>query len=422
MRRHASKAILKISGCIICILLSMSMVCHGQTVDSLTYRIQFGRNSSVVDTARAENASAISRFAQDLDSLQRSSEVEMLDISARGCASWEGNYTSNLYLSRQRARTVINFLKNSFDVDLAMKESYDFESEIIDLVSASGSDYSDKVLTILKSSDTNDKKILALKSLDSGRCWKWLNSSVFPLQRRVDVVIRYSVREKVITPDPPVQMEEPMKAEESVQVEEPIAPAAVAESADTVVTALADSVKSESSFYLAAKNNLIYDVALVANLGVEIGFGKHFSVDIPITYSPYTISLNYRMRTLSVQPDLRYYLKEGWRGHFFGIHGNFAYYNVVTPFNTRTRYQDRDGNHPLYGGGISYGYSLPFRKDSRWGVEFTIGAGYAYLDYDCFYNVDNGAWFTKDTKHYFGIDKAGITIYYRIVDKNRKKK
>ena len=408
------------------------MVCHGQTVDSLTYRIQFGHNSSVLDTARAENASAISRFAQDLDSLQRSSEVEMLDISARGCASWEGRYTSNLYLSRQRARTVINFIKNSFDVDLAMKESYDFESEIIDLVSDSGSDYSNEVVSILKGSDTYDGKTLALKGLDSGRCWEWLNSSVFPAQRRVDVVIRYSVREKVTTPpivsEPPVVEEVPVKKEEPVttvepkQTEEPVVLAVAAEPADTVVTAPADTVKSKSMFYLAAKNNIIYDAALVANLGVEIGFGKHFSVDIPVTYSPYTISSNYRMRTLSVQPDLRYYLKEGWRGHFFGIHGNFAYYNVVTPFNTKTRYQDRDGKHPLYGGGISYGYSLPFRKDSRWGVEFTIGVGYAYLDYDCFYNVDNGAWFTKDTKHYFGLDKAGITIYYRIVDKNRKKK
>lgn len=402
------------------------MVCHGQTVDSLTYRIQFGHNSSVVDTARAENASAISRFAQDLDSLQRSSEVEMLDISARGCGSWEGSYTSNLYLSRKRARTVINFVKNSFDVDLAMEESYDFESEFIELVSASGSDYLDKVLPILKSSDTNDKKTLALKSLDSGRCWKWLNSSVFPAQRRVDVVIRYSVREKVTTPpvvsEPPVIEEVPVKTEEPVQVEEPIAPAAEAEPANTVMTEPADTIESKSSFLLAIKNNIIYDAALVANLGVEIGFGKHFSVDIPVTFSPYTISSNYRMRTLSVQPDLRYYLKEGWRGHFFGIHGSFAYYNVVTPFNTKTRYQDRDGKHPLYGGGISYGYSLPLGKDSRWGVEFTIGAGYAYLDYDCFYNVDNGAWFTKNTKHYFGIDKAGITIYYRIVDKNRKKK
>ena len=66
---------LKISGCIVCILLSMTMVCHGQTVDSLTYHIHFGHNFSVVDTTHAGNAAALSRFAKDLDSLHSIPEV-----------------------------------------------------------------------------------------------------------------------------------------------------------------------------------------------------------------------------------------------------------------------------------------------------------------------------------------------------------
>ena len=410
----------------------MTMVCQGQTVDSLTYRIQFAHNSSVVDTARAENVTALTSFVHNLDSLRSTPEVDILDATARGCSSWEGSYASNIYLSRQRARAAINFVKTSFDVELAMKESFDVESEVIDLVSKSGSNYSDEVISILKGSDTYDKKFQSLKDLDSGRCWEWLNSSVFPAQRRVDIVIRYSVREKVTTPpvvsEPPAQTEVTIKTEESVRTvepkptEEPVVLAVEAEPANTVVTVPADTVESKSTFYLALKNNIIYDVALVANLGLEISLGKHFSLDLPFTFSPYDICSAYRMRTLSVQPELRYYFKRGGKGHYFGLHGNLAYYNVVTPLNMRTRYQDRDGEHPLYGGGISYGYSLPFGKNSRWGMEFTIGAGYAYLDYDCFYNVNNGAWFTKDTKHYFGIDKAGITIYYRIVDKNRKKK
>lgn len=392
------------------------MVCHGQTVDSLTYRIQFAHNSSVVDTARAENASAFSRFAHDLDSLRSVPELNILDITARGCSSWEGKYISNIYLSRQRARAVAHHIKSSFGVEITLKDSYDLESEIIDFVSKSGSDYSNEVISILKSSDTYDRKFQSLKDLDSGRCWKWLNPSVFPAQRRVDVTITYRAPEpKTVLASPTGALLFPGAVNNFSSVD---APETTAVPEEAVAAAAADTT---GRFFIAIKNNLIYDAALVANLGVEIGFGKHFSVDIPVTYSPYTISRNYRMRTLSVQPELRFYLKEGWRGHFFGIHGNFAYYNVVTPFNTKTRFQDRDGKHPLYGGGISYGYSLPFGKDSRWGVEFTIGAGYAYLDYDCFYNVDNGAWFTKDTKHYFGVDKAGITIYYRIFDRKRKK-
>ena len=405
------------------------MVCHGQTVDSLMYHIQFAQDSTALDIGRADNSDALSCFANDLDSLRNAAGVSVLEVTVRGHASWDGSYIGNRNLSRLRARSVSRFIKNSFGVDATTTESCQFESEIIDFVAKSGSEYSDKILSVLNSSDSTHRKIQTMKRLDSRQCWRWLKSKVFPEFRRTDIIIRYSVREKLTIPpvvrenikmppvvsqpslhteapmktEEPVQTEEPVKTEEPVQTEEPAAP-------------------MESPFYLALKNNLIYDAALVANMGLEISLSRHFALDLPFTFRPYTISNNYRMRTLSIQPELRYYFKQGGKGHFFGIHGNLAYYNVVTPYNTRTRFQDRDGKHPLYGGGISYGYSLPLRKNSRWGVEFTIGVGYAYLDYDCFYNVHNGAWFTKDTKHYFGIEKAGITIYYRIMNKSRKKK
>lgn len=415
------------------------MACHGQAVDSLTYRIHFAQNSSELDVERADNSSAMSRFASDLDSLRNAAGISVQEIIVRGNASWEGSDISNQYICRLRARAVAGYIHSSFGVDATTTESYLTGSDVIDLVSKPGSAYTHEIISILKSSDPNDIKIQSLKGLDSGNCWKWLRASVFPELRSADIIIRYSVpdpvsiapviyalpvqvKEPVNAEEQMPQVKEPVQVEEPIKTEEPIALMAVAEPVQTAAAAPADSAESKSSFFLALKNNIIYDVALVANLGLEISLGKHFSLDLPFTFSPYDICSAYRMRTLSVQPELRYYFKRGGYGHYLGLHGNLAYYNVVTPLNTRTRYQDRDGEHPLYGGGISYGYSLPFGKDSRWGMEFTIGAGYAYLDYDCFYNVNNGAWFTKDTKHYFGIDKAGITIYYRIVDKNRKKK
>ncbi len=395
------------------------MVCRGQNVDSLTYRIQFVHNSNVVDIACAENVSAISRFAYDLDSLRRSSEVDILNITARGCSSWEGSYTSNQYLSKQRARAVASHIKITFGVDLAMNESYDFESEIINLVSASGSDYMDKVLPILKSSETKDRKTLALKGMDSGRCWQWLNSSIFPVQRRVDIVIKFSVREKVTTPpvvsEPPVQTELPMKAEESVLT-------IVAQPANALHSANAVAADTTSKVhFLSLKNNLLYDIALVANIGLETDLGRRFSFDLPFAYSPYIISRNYRMRVLSLQPELRWWLDEGWSGHFFGFDINFSYYNVVTPFNTKTRYQDMCGNTPLIGAGLSYGYSLPLSRDGKWGMEFTLGFGYAYLKYDCFYNVPNGQLYSDGRHNWWGPTKAGINIFYRFTFRRTKK-
>lgn len=171
--------------------------------------------------------------------------------------------------------------------------------------------------------------------------------------------------------------------------------------------------RKKSPVFLAIKNNLLYDALLVANLGVEVGFARHFSVDIPVTFSPYDISSSYKMRTLSFQPEIRYWFKEGWQGHFVGLNALVGWYNVITPFNKKTRFQDRNGDTPLWSAGLSYGYSMALGKKKNWGMEFTLGVGYAKLNYDMFYNVRNGAWFSSEKKNYFGITKAGVNIHYR---------
>lgn len=40
----------------------------------------------------------------------------------------------------------------------------------------------------------------------------------------------------------------------------------------------------------AIKTNVAYLAATVANLGVEYSFGDHYSIDLPIIYSPYTVA------------------------------------------------------------------------------------------------------------------------------------
>lgn len=70
----------------------------------------------------------------------------------------------------------------------------------------------------------------------------------------------------------------------------------------------------------AIKTNVAYLAATVANLGVEYSFGDHYSIDLPIIYSPYTVARDYRLRFLAVQPEFRYWLKAPMKGHFFGVH------------------------------------------------------------------------------------------------------
>ena len=156
----------------------------------------------------------------------------------------------------------------------------------------------------------------------------------------------------------------------------------------------------------AIKTNVAYLAATVANLGVEYSFGDHYSIDLPIIYSPYTVARDYRLRFLAVQPEFRYWLKAPMKGHFFGVHLNIGAFNIAV--DNKNRYQSPDG---FYGVGLSYGYVLPFAR--HWAAEFTVGAGYVHTKYDTYYNIPNGARFEKGRAYnYWGLTKVGINLLY----------
>lgn len=159
--------------------------------------------------------------------------------------------------------------------------------------------------------------------------------------------------------------------------------------------------------YIAVKTNLAYHAALVNNLAVEMQLSKHLSVELPLIWSSSEFNDKHALRAFAVQPEVRWWMSEAGRGHFFGLHAHVAWFNVKWENN---RYQDVD--RPLLGGGLSYGYLLPL--SAHWGAEFTLGAGYANMKYDTYYNIDNGALFsTDDTKHYWGITRVGLSLVYR---------
>ena len=61
---------------------------------------------------------------------------------------------------------------------------------------------------------------------------------------------------------------------------------------------------------------------------------------------------------------------------------------------------------------MSYGYALQL-----WGclgLEFTIGAGWANMRSNHYYNIADGAMIDRSVTNYFGIDRIGISVCYDI--------
>ena len=56
---------------------------------------------------------------------------------------------------------------------------------------------------------------------------------------------------------------------------------------------------------VAVKTNLLYDATTTMNLGLEIGLGKKWSLDLSGNYNPWKFDDETRLRHWGVQPELR---------------------------------------------------------------------------------------------------------------------
>lgn len=166
------------------------------------------------------------------------------------------------------------------------------------------------------------------------------------------------------------------------------------------------SAPHPSSRYVAVKTNLAAWAGTIMNLAADVQVSEHFSVELPVLWCPWHVSSKHAVKTFTIQPEGRYWLARPGEGHFFGVHAHIGWFNVKW---NRDRYQDT--SRPLLGAGISYGYLLPLGE--HWAGEFTLGAGYANMKYNTYYNIGNGARIDTRTRNYWGITRVGISVVYR---------
>ncbi len=158
------------------------------------------------------------------------------------------------------------------------------------------------------------------------------------------------------------------------------------------------------------KSNLLYDVTTTFNLGLEFGLGRKSTLDISGNYNPWKFG-KYQLKHWLLQPEVRYWFCERFNGHFLGIHGHYAEYNVGGLFFNHHMRHNRYQGH-LYGGGISYGYQ--WILNDRWNLEAIIGIGYARLSHDNYPCTSCGEKIKSEHRNYWGPTKAGLTIVYII--------
>ena len=116
------------------------------------------------------------------------------------------------------------------------------------------------------------------------------------------------------------------------------------------------------------------------------------------------------------QPELRYWFCDVFNGWFLGLHGHVGQMNVSgidIPFvleNEDSIMKDHRYQGWFYGGGLSVGYQWVL--SSRSSLEFSLGAGYARIDYDKFPCQRCGTKIDEGNANYVGPTKATISYVF----------
>jgi hypothetical protein len=220
------------------------------------------------------------------------------------------------------------------------------------------------------------------------------------------IVIKEPIFETPVEPSPSESQDAPMLSLAS----NAIVDSTLLTSPDSLVS---DTLQTEEWVrQLTLKTNALYWAMGMTNIAVDIDLAEHWSFSLPVFYSAWDYFVNdIKFRAVGLQPEFRYWFKDtnkdGW---YLDAHFTMAYWNMAA--NGEYRYQDRNMEEPLLGGGIGFGYRMPISKDKKWKVEFSLGVGVYNAPYDKFDNVPNGQLVESSDFIYYGIDQAAVSFSY----------
>lgn len=380
--------------------------------DTVGVKVYFRQGSSTLQPAFRENGIRLDEFMRHVSEMHTDSTARLNSIDIVAYASPEGPYALNRKLARKRAENISAYLRGN--MPFLFGSLFNVQPKGIDwnglaaMVEASDMRYRAEVLDILRNVPETtyrngklvDSRLKRLMDLRGGRPYNYMLEHFFPELRSAGA---YVVCDFVRIAQPAIPINKSNKSNEANKPNE-------TNGVDAAIPVATELPERDYDRW-AIKSNAIYLAAGVTNIGGEYAFHRHWSVDLPLVYSPYTLARTYRMRFLYIQPEARYWLDRPMKGHFFGVHLHVGVFNVS--LDNRNRYQSEKGFH---GAGISYGYAMPLSR--RWSMEFTVGVGYAFTKYCTYYNVPNGLRYEKDRPYnYWGLTKLGLNFVYRFGDK-----
>lgn len=409
--------------CILHCLYTFSAIADCISRDTVSVKFMFRSGVSEIDSAFSDNAAAI-RSIRAVFNDASAGKYGIGAVSLRSSASPEGSFTFNRTLCDGRLRSLYEYVPQLRDftsgneqsgVDWAMLSSY---------VEASEKEWKEDVLDIICNTpvwvfDGNiivDGRKRRLMNLHGGRTWNELSGMYFPHMRYVECSVEREIPDSV-----PVVVK---------KCREPLCLSSVSDFGftdnDTGFYVVADTCVRTDKIYATAADggsdvdvalgtNLLYDMALVPNLGVEVSFGRHWTLSAYGMYAWWSRNASHRYWRLyggefDFKASISSFLKGNpeavpFVGHYAGIYFQMLSYDLE--FGGKGYLADRW----TYGAGISYSYYLAAGSRFRFG--FNIGVGYLWGRYKGYHPEDDCyVWDRTSMRRWFGPTKAGVSLVY----------
>lgn len=406
-------------------------------------KVYFRLGHRQYDPSFENNSSGMNPFVNEVKRHNAASNIER--ITVRSYTSPDGSNAANERLSRNRCRTISEYLLNETGIDPSLihteAEGIAWD-ELTRMVEADTSiPYREEVLELLRTTPVwvfdDDNRVVggrkkSLMELRGGVPYRWLFTNIFPALRNA-VAVSLFVKQPDAIAEPasaapeknektdslgnPESLEQLENLENLEQPEQPGSP----ENPDmTAAAPAAETLPASHTPWhrLAIKTNLLYDAILMPSLEVEYRFNDRWTVNAEGDVAWWHNDPKHKYyQVMILSGEGRYWFKHynnrPWHGFYVGAFGGGGKYDLE---NGNRGYKGTG-----YMAGISAGFMFPVGRNISF--EAGLGVGYLTTKYEEYLPFEGHYVYQQTSRTgYFGPLKLKFALVWRLWDINKNKK
>ena len=161
--------------------------------------LDFPVNQTAIHPDYRNNPAELKKIQQTVEAVKNDPYATITSLSIKGYASPEGTYKGNAYLAENRAKALLNYVKEHYDLS-GVELTVDFEPEdwegLEAAVEKGNLPDKEELLAIIRADEPADwdAREWKLKSLNGGSSYKILLRDVYPSLRHSDYRVNYHIR------------------------------------------------------------------------------------------------------------------------------------------------------------------------------------------------------------------------------------